>query len=78
MLYSKKLGSIKVCAAYFFGKIGCNGRLFVFLDKNNYFFKKTLFYFFVGYFILWKSLSRAVAFLFFDSIRKTIPIFSRC
>ncbi|TRU59273.1 MAG: hypothetical protein EWV48_15195, partial [Microcystis aeruginosa Ma_QC_C_20070823_S13] len=38
------------------GKIGCNGRLFVFLDKNNYFFKKTLFYFFVGYFILWKSL----------------------
>ncbi|TRU69778.1 MAG: hypothetical protein EWV55_01725, partial [Microcystis viridis Mv_BB_P_19951000_S69] len=41
----------------FFGKIGCNGRLFVFLDKNNYFFKKTLFYFFVGYFILWKSLS---------------------
>ncbi|WP_422613714.1 O-methyltransferase, partial [Microcystis viridis] len=34
----------------------CNGRLFVFLDKNNYFFKKTLFYFFVGYFILWKSL----------------------
>jgi uncharacterized protein (DUF433 family) len=27
----------------------------VFLDKNNYFFKKTLFYFFVGYFILWKS-----------------------
>ncbi|REJ48321.1 MAG: hypothetical protein DWQ58_18125 [Microcystis aeruginosa TA09] len=57
MLYSKKLGSIRVCAAYFFGKIGCNGRLFVFLDKNNYFFKKTLFYFFVGYFILWKSLS---------------------
>ncbi|BAG00330.1 unknown protein [Microcystis aeruginosa NIES-843] len=56
MLYSKKLGSIRVCAAYFFGKIGCNGRLFVFLDKNNYFFKKTLFYFFVGYFILWKSL----------------------
>jgi hypothetical protein len=40
---------------FFFGKIGCNGRLFVFLDKNNYFFKKTLFYFFVGYFILWKS-----------------------
>ncbi|TRT95466.1 MAG: hypothetical protein EWV62_14535, partial [Microcystis aeruginosa Ma_OC_LR_19540900_S633] len=40
-----------------FGKIGCNGRLFVFLDKNNYFFKKTLFYFFVGYFILWKSLN---------------------
>ncbi|TRU25266.1 MAG: hypothetical protein EWV80_09930, partial [Microcystis aeruginosa Ma_QC_B_20070730_S2] len=39
----------------FFGKIGCNGRLFVFLDKNNYFFKKTLFYFFFGYFILWKS-----------------------
>ncbi|TRU54203.1 MAG: hypothetical protein EWV57_02265, partial [Microcystis aeruginosa Ma_QC_Ch_20071001_S25D] len=39
-----------------FGKIGCNRRLFVFLDKNNYFFKKTLFYFFVGYFILWKSL----------------------
>ncbi|BAG02319.1 transposase [Microcystis aeruginosa NIES-843] len=57
MLYSKKLGSIRVCAAYFFGKIGCNGRLFVFLDKNNYFFKKTLFYFFVGYFILWKSLT---------------------
>jgi hypothetical protein len=56
LLYSKKLGSIRVCAAYFFGKIGCNGRLFVFLDKNNYFFKKTLFYFFVGYFILWKSL----------------------
>jgi len=56
LLYSKKLGSIKDCAAYFFGKIGCNGRLFVFLDKNNYFFKKTLFYFFVGYFILWKSL----------------------
>ncbi|WP_447914385.1 hypothetical protein [Microcystis aeruginosa] len=47
--------TIRVCAAYFFGKIGCNGRLFVFLDKNNYFFKKTLFYFFVGYFILWKS-----------------------
>ncbi|TRT67780.1 MAG: hydrolase, partial [Microcystis sp. M_QC_C_20170808_M3Col] len=41
----------------FFGKIGCNGRFFVFLDKNNYFFKKTLFYFFVGYFILWKSLT---------------------
>lgn len=57
MLYSKKLGSIRVCAAYFFGKIGCNGRFFVFLDKNNYFFKKTLFYFFVGYFILWKSLT---------------------
>jgi hypothetical protein len=56
LLYSKKLGSIRVCAAYFFGKIGCNGRLFVFLDKNNYFFKKTLFYFFVGYFILWNSL----------------------
>ncbi|TRT94560.1 hypothetical protein FXO09_03905 [Microcystis aeruginosa KLA2] len=55
-LYSKKLASIKVYAAYFFGKIGCNARLFVFLDKNNYFFKKTLFYFFVGYFILWKSL----------------------
>jgi len=35
LLYSKKLGSIKVYAAYFFGKIGCNGRLFVFLDKNN-------------------------------------------
>ncbi|MCZ8248329.1 calcium-binding protein, partial [Microcystis sp. LE19-195.1E] len=49
---------IRVCAAYFFGKIGCNGRLFVFLDKNNYFFKKTLFYFFVGYFILWKSPNR--------------------
>ncbi|TRV48066.1 MAG: hypothetical protein EWV53_01265, partial [Microcystis panniformis Mp_MB_F_20051200_S9] len=39
-----------------FGKIGCNRRFFVFLDKNNYFFKKKLFYFFVGYFILWKSL----------------------
>jgi hypothetical protein len=55
----KKLGSIRVCAAYFFGKIGCNRRFFVFLDKNNYFFKKTLFYFFVGYFILWKSLTIA-------------------
>ncbi|MCZ8121701.1 MAG: hypothetical protein O9295_27535, partial [Microcystis sp. LE18-22.4A] len=52
----------RVCAAYFFGKIGCNGRLFVFLDKNNYFFKKTLFYFFVGYFILWKSLTTGVAY----------------
>ncbi|WP_242028685.1 hypothetical protein, partial [Microcystis viridis] len=40
----------------------CNGRLFVFLDKNNYFFKKTLFYFFVGYFILWKSLSVRIIF----------------
>ncbi|MDB9388568.1 hypothetical protein [Microcystis aeruginosa] len=42
--------------------MGCNGRLFVFLDKNNYFFKKTLFYFFVGYFILWKSLSVRIIF----------------
>ncbi|MCA2625903.1 MAG: tetratricopeptide repeat protein [Microcystis sp. M20BS1] len=46
---------------FFFGKIGCNGRLFVFLDKNNYFFKKTLFYFFVGYFILWKSLTLRIS-----------------